>query len=67
MVAAVFIVDDRVVSTQIGIGLRNNELVEVTSGLAEGDDVVARAGTFVSDGDLIAPVRAAEMTGAVSQ
>jgi hypothetical protein len=40
--------------------------VEVLKGLAEGEDVVARAGTFVANGDRVTPVRVTdEATGAV--
>ena len=31
---------------------------EIASGLAEGESVVARAGTFVRDGDVITPIAA---------
>ncbi|QUS35677.1 efflux RND transporter periplasmic adaptor subunit [Falsirhodobacter algicola] len=37
-------------------GIRDTDRVEITSGLAPGDKVVARAGAFVRDGDRIAPV-----------
>ena len=41
------------------VGLRNERKVEITRGVAEGEDVIATAGTFVSDGDHVTPVRAA--------
>ena len=37
-------------------GLISGDLVEVTEGLAEGDLVVARAGTFLRDGDVVRPI-----------
>jgi multidrug efflux pump subunit AcrA (membrane-fusion protein) len=40
----------------IEIGLSTGGLVEVRKGLAEGDRVIARAGTFLKDGDIVRPV-----------
>ena len=40
----------------IKTGLTADGLVEVREGLAEGDLVVARAGTFLRDGDAVRPV-----------
>ena len=37
-------------------GLVTGDLIEVTEGLNEGDTIVARAGTFLRDGDIIRPV-----------
>ena len=37
-------------------GLVTGDLIEVTEGLKEGDMIVARAGTFLRDGDIIRPV-----------
>ena len=34
------------------------------SGIADGEEVVSRAGTFVADGDMVTPVRGEE-TGAI--
>ncbi|MCB1389305.1 MAG: efflux RND transporter periplasmic adaptor subunit [Rhodobacteraceae bacterium] len=39
---------------------------EITEGLAEGDEVVARAGAFFGAGDLVRPVRAGAGTGDVT-
>lgn len=58
------VVDGRVQTIGVELGARADGYVEVVSGLAEGDEVVARAGTFVADGDLITPVRG-DVTGAV--
>ncbi len=41
-------------------------VIEVVSGVAEGEEVVSRAGTFVADGDLVTPVRN-DTTGAIGQ
>jgi HlyD family secretion protein len=48
------------------LGLRDNEYVGVTSGLMVGDEIIARAGTFVSDGDAVTAVRDAELVGATN-
>ncbi len=40
----------------IEIGLSTGGLVEVRKGLTEGDRVIARAGTFLKDGDIVRPV-----------
>lgn len=58
-------VEDGKVSTRpVAVGARSGDMVEIVSGLAEGEEVVSRAGTFVADGDLVTPVRI-EATGAV--
>ncbi|MBA8876417.1 efflux RND transporter periplasmic adaptor subunit [Phyllobacterium myrsinacearum] len=65
--ALVQVVKDGVVDTRkVTLGIRNDRAVEVLDGLADGEDVVARAGTFVANGDRVTPVRVAEeTTGAV--
>ena len=45
--------------TVITTGIRDGGWVEVVSGLAEGDQIVAKAGAFVTDGDKINPISAA--------
>jgi HlyD family secretion protein len=59
---------DRVVATRVEPGIREGGFVEIVSGLAAGDLVVARAGAFVRDGDRISPVLddAAEAAAPVS-
>lgn len=60
------VVRDGVVHTEpVTLGARAGDWVEVASGVEEGAEVVARAGTFVADGDRVKPVRA-ETTGAVA-
>ena len=54
------VTDDRIDTVPIKIGARASGLVEVTDGLSEGDRVVSRAGTFVSDGDQIRPVETSD-------
>ena len=45
-------------------GARSGGFVEISDALAEGEDVIERAGTFIADGDKVTPVRKDEMTGA---
>jgi multidrug efflux pump subunit AcrA (membrane-fusion protein) len=40
----------------IEIGLSSGGLVEIRKGLIEGDRVIARAGTFLKDGDVVRPI-----------
>jgi RND family efflux transporter MFP subunit len=47
---------DTVRERPIRTGLTSAGLVEVRSGLADGDRVIARAGTFLKDGDVVRPV-----------
>lgn len=55
--ASVLVVQDgRVVSRKVELGLSAQGLTEVRKGLSEGDLVVAKAGTFLRDGDLVRPV-----------
>ncbi len=51
------VVDGVVRSAVVTVGARAGASVEIVQGLAEGDDVVVRAGTFVADGDRVTPVR----------
>ncbi len=41
----------------VKLGARAGTDVEIIEGLAEGQEVVSRAGTFVADGDVVTPVR----------
>lgn len=47
---------NRIATRRIVTGLAAGSLVEVREGLAEGDLIVARAGTFLRDGDVVRPV-----------
>lgn len=47
---------DTVRERQIKTGLTSGGLVEVVSGLTEGDRLIARAGTFLKDGDVVRPI-----------
>ncbi len=50
------VVDNRVVSRKVVVGLSTAERTEIRSGLEAGDAVVAKAGTFLRAGDLVSPV-----------
>lgn len=52
------VTDGRVARVAVVTGIRDGGLVEIASGLAEGDVIVTRAGAFVRDGDRINPVAA---------
>lgn len=56
--------DGKVKTRGVTLGARSGDMVEIVTGLSEGEEVVSRAGTFVADGDLVTPVRI-EATGAV--
>ncbi|MCX7305286.1 MAG: efflux RND transporter periplasmic adaptor subunit [Hyphomicrobiales bacterium] len=56
--------DGKVRTHPVTLGARSGDMVEIMTGLAEGAEVVSRAGTFVADGDMVTAVRA-ESTGAV--
>ncbi len=56
------VTDNKITSRAIKVGLNSEGLVEVREGLKLGDMVVARAGTFLRDGDMIRP--AVEGSGA---
>ncbi len=47
---------DKVHRRIIKTGLVSGDLIEITEGLKEGDVIVARAGTFLRDGDIIRPI-----------
>jgi HlyD family secretion protein len=53
--------DGRATRKAVTTGIRDAGWIEITEGLADGDRVVAKAGAFVRDGDMIRPV---EMTDA---
>ena len=57
--ATVMLVKDGIVQrTVVKTGIAEGAWVEIISGLTAGDQIVARAGAFVSDGDKINPVPA---------
>lgn len=48
--------DGKVTTKTVQLGLAGDGRAEIASGIADGETVVARAGTFVRDGDVITPV-----------
>lgn len=48
--------DGKVTTKKVELGLMGDGRAEIVSGLTEGESVVARAGTFVRDGDVINPI-----------
>jgi HlyD family secretion protein len=48
--------EGRVARTAVETGIRDGGLVEIVAGLSEDEQIVARAGAFVRDGDRITPV-----------
>ncbi|MEQ8824721.1 MAG: efflux RND transporter periplasmic adaptor subunit [Filomicrobium sp.] len=45
----------KVKSIPVTLGLADNQRVEITSGLHQGDEVVAKSGTFLRNGDAVRP------------
>jgi HlyD family secretion protein len=60
------VVDGTIRTTPVKLGARAGASVEIVDGLAEGDEIVSRAGTFVADGDKVTPVRD-QTTGGIVQ
>ena len=54
--AVQLVVDGRVTTRKVSTGLLSGELIEITSGISDGDVVVAKAGTFLRSGDRVTPV-----------
>jgi RND family efflux transporter MFP subunit len=52
------VIDNKIISRKVRIGLASGGLTEVTEGIAAGDVVVAKAGTFLRDGDVVRPFNA---------
>jgi HlyD family secretion protein len=48
--------DGKVTTKKVELGLMGDGRAEIVSGIADGESVVARAGTFVRDGDVITPI-----------
>lgn len=64
---SIFIVFGGVVRTrEVRIGLEDDVHIEIREGLAEGEFVVARAGSFLRDGDRVRPVITRQATAAAA-
>jgi HlyD family secretion protein len=53
---------DRVETRRVEVGLMSGGQIEIRDGLSEGDDVVARAGALLREGDSVRPVAEAANT-----
>jgi RND family efflux transporter MFP subunit len=53
------VVDGKVVTRQVKTGLEASGMIAIDAGLAEGDTIVSKAGTFLRDGDAVRPVQPA--------
>lgn len=58
------VVDNKVVTREVATGLRSPTRAEIKSGLNENELVVARAGSFLRDGDAVTPIEANEAEAA---
>jgi len=47
---------DRIETRRVEVGLMSGGQIEIRDGLTEGDDVVARAGALLREGDQVRPV-----------
>lgn len=54
------VVDGKVATRRVKLGLTQGKLIEIRDGLAMGDLVVAKAGTFLREGDAVRPVLASD-------
>jgi HlyD family secretion protein len=59
--------DDRIETRRIRVGLLSGGKAEIREGLSEGDLVVARAGTFLREGDRVRPVQAEQATSSTGR
>jgi len=58
--------NNKAIKTRIKVGLQTNKNIEVLSGLKHGDLIVAKAGTFLRDGDDIKPIESNVVAGEVT-
>ena len=54
------VVGDRIETRKVQVGIASEGFSEITAGVAEGEPVVARAGSFLRNGDAVRPVSVAE-------
>ncbi len=55
------VADGKISTRRVKLGLTQGKLIEIKDGLAEGDLVVAKAGTFLRDGDSVRPVQTSDL------
>ena len=58
--------DGQLAQVFVNTGIRQDGLIEISAGLSQGDIVVARAGSFVRDGDKITPILAGQTPAPLS-
>ena len=61
------VAEDRVEAREVRTGLSDDDDIEIRSGLAPGERVVARSGSFLRDGDRVRPVMQARPDPAVAE
>lgn len=59
------VANERVEARQVQTGLSASGIIEIRSGIAAGETVVARAGSFLRDGDRVRPVLPAEASATI--
>jgi HlyD family secretion protein len=52
--------DGRIETRKVSVGIAADGFSQIVSGVAAGEDIVARAGPFLRDGDMVRPVAIAE-------
>ncbi len=55
------VTDGKIATRKVKIGLTQGKLIEIKDGLADGDLVVAKSGTFLRDGDSVRPVQTSDL------
>ncbi|BCJ90420.1 hemolysin secretion protein D [Terrihabitans soli] len=58
------VIDNKIATREVTIGLRSATRAEIKSGLAENELVVSRAGSFLRDGDAVTPIETNEAEAA---
>ncbi len=58
------VTDNKIATREVTTGLRSSSRAELKSGLTENELVVARAGSFLRDGDAVTPIEANEAEAA---
>jgi HlyD family secretion protein len=62
--AVQIVVDNRIASRKVIVGIIDNDNAEIRDGLAAGDSVVTRAAAFLRPGDIVRPITALAQTSA---
>jgi RND family efflux transporter MFP subunit len=54
------VADGKVSTRRVKLGLTQGKLIEIKDGLADGDLVIAKSGTFLRDGDSVRPIQTSD-------